>query len=428
MAGFQPCSRSLWRRLRRDFALAATAIILAVIAWFLITDSENETVVEQLGFALTVEAVNVPGGLATASRIPPALIEIAGREDDVAAASQDDFLAVVDLGGLPAGTHEIPVSVDSRNDDVTVRSVQPLFVQVTLESLVTRLVQVSVEVENAPPLGFEIGDPVADIGTVSVSGVQQLVDLIDTVVASVNIGGATVDVDTRVSLQARTSTGAAVTAVQISPPAINVQVPVRQEIFRRAVAVTPLVLGEPAPGFRLAAVSVQPTTVVVVGTLEALEGAASATTLPVQIGGRHANLEVLVSVLPPDGVALENPSATVLIGVSLATFTEEAVFRVPVEVTGLGGGLDVELTPARVEIRVRGPAPVIDALDPASFRVTINAIGAPPGISAEPVQVSFGADVDIVSVTPEDVTIEIIPPPPEPAEDPPAGGTGVDGA
>lgn len=424
----QRLARLVWIRLRRDVALLLTALGLAIVIWFVITDSENETIVEQLGFALTVEAVNTPGDLATASRIPPALIEIAGREDDVTAASPDDFVATVDLTGLPAGIHEIPISVDSRDDDVTVRSVQPQSVQVTLESVVSRLVQVTVEVENSPPLGFEVGVPVAEVSSVSVSGVEQLVELIDTVVARVDIGGATVDVDATVSLQARTVTGASVGAVRISPPSIDVSIPVQQEIFSRAVAVTPEVRGDPASGFRVSSISVDPVTVVVVGTLEALEEAGSATTDPIFIGTRRADLRIEAVVIPPEGLALENPEVTVAVSIGLQSFTEEAVFQVPVEVTGLGGGLEVTLNPARVSVRVRGPAPDIAEIDTRSFRVTVNAIGVMSGFREVPVQVAFSGDLDIVSVTPERVSMRIeAPPPPDPEPEEPTGGEGGNG-
>ena len=158
-------------RLRRDAGLFVAAVALALVIWFVITDSENVTITEPLGFALTVQAVNIPSDLATASRIPPALIEIAGRQDDVARATPDDFIATVDLTGLPPGVHEIPVSIRSRDDDVTVRSVQPQAVVVRLESVVTREVPVSVEVENSPPLGFDVGEPVAAESVVTVSGI-----------------------------------------------------------------------------------------------------------------------------------------------------------------------------------------------------------------------------------------------------------------
>ena len=421
MSGPEPRSRSLWRRTRRDLALLATATSIAVVIWFVITDSENVTIVEPLGFALAIQAVNVPGDLAAASRIPPAQIEIAGREDDILQAVPEDFQATVDLTGLPAGTHEIPVSVVSRNSDVTVRRVQPQSVEITLEAVVTRLVQVSVEVENSPPLGFDVGEPQAAESTVSVSGVQQLVDLVDTVVARVDIGGATVDVDATVSLQARTSGGASISAVQISPSSLEVRIPIRQEIFQRAVAVTPQIAGDLAPGFRIRSISVDPLTVVVVGTIEALEQAGSASTLPISIDNRRVDLEIRVQVLPPAGVALDDPGARVQVHVALDTLTEEAVLNVPVQVVALPSDLEARVDPARVAIRVRGPAPALAELDPAAFRVTASAAGGPAGLRSAPVRVAFSGEVEIVSVTPAQVSLELIrrPQPPEPEEEEP---------
>ena len=93
------------------------------------------------------------------------------------------------------------------------------------------------------------------------------------------------------------------------------------------------------------------------------------------------------------------------------------MFQVPVEVTGLGGGLSVQIVPERVAVRVRGPAPDIAVLDPASFRVTVNAIGLSPGITTAPIQVAFSGDLDIVSVTPVEVGLLVeAPPEPEPTE------------
>ena len=230
-------------------------------------------------------------------------------------------------------------------------------------------------------------------------------------VARVDIRGATVPITATASLQARTSTGSVVGQVQIQPPSIDVQIPVQQALFRRTVAVTPRIHGEPAPGFQVRSIGVVPQTVVVVGTLEALEGAGAATTDAVLITDRRTDLRAVAIVAPPQGLALEEPGLTVIVSVSLAPFIEEAIFQVPVEITGVGAGVQVSVVPARVAVRVRGPAPDIAQLDSASFRVTVNAIGLEPGIRAQPIQVAFSGDLDIVSVTPREVTLLIELPP-----------------
>ena len=266
-------SRWRWRLVASNLFLAATSVILALVIWFLVTESQLATVEERLGFGLTVEVVNTPNGLAPANRLPTASINIAGGESDVQAVIADDFVATVDLAGLPAGAHDVPVRVRSLADGVRVRSVTPESVEVILEPVEQRTLQVTVLPANPPPLGFEVGEPVLSSQSVTVSGIRQLVDLVDVVVAAIDLGGTTVAIDVTTILQARTATGAAVSGVQIDPATVEVRIPVEQLTFRRSVAIEPLLTGRPRTGFRVAGVDVEPLSVVVVGTLEALASA-----------------------------------------------------------------------------------------------------------------------------------------------------------
>ena len=60
------------------------------------------------------------------------------------------------------------------------------------------------------------------------------------------------------------SGGIEVGNILIDPPTVNVVIPIRQELFRRAVAIVPELVDAPADGFRIAAITVQPLNVVVV--------------------------------------------------------------------------------------------------------------------------------------------------------------------
>ena len=409
----------LWRNTRGSLALLAAASALAVVIWFVITDSEDEDVEERLGFVLAIEALNLPPELATASRIPTASLTIAGRRADIESVTIDDFEASIDLRGLPAGTHEILVRVRSLDADVRVRSVSPETVEVTVEPRVQRVdVPVAVVLVNPPPLGFEAGELTVSPKTVTLSGIQQLVDLVDVVVAPVDVSTATVDLDLLISLQARTSTGAAVSDVQIQvePPAVNVHVPIQQQLFRRAVTVAPDVVGQPASGFHVTAVTVQPLTVIVRGTLAELENVGNATTAAVAIANVDEDLERVVAVRPPPGVELES-DLRATVRVEVEPLTAQAVFDVAVRVVNLGDGLEAGVTPRTVAITVVGPVSVISDLLNASFRVTADADGLGEGAHDVPVQVSFSGGVDLSGVQPEDVGLLIVPlEPPEEAE------------
>ena len=399
--------RGAWRRLRTGVPLIAASVALALVVWFAITDSQNEVIEERLGFGLSVEAAGASGELDTASRIPTALITISGRRDEVEDAQPEDFVARIDLAGLAAGTHQLPISVTSINPEIRVRAVSPPSVDVTLEAIVQRVVPVRVLVSNPPPLGFEVSEPILSTPTVVVSGLQRRVDLVDSVVATVDVAGATVDVNLPVTVQPRTGTGAVASEVQLEPSTVTVLVPIEQAIFRREVAISPRLVGQVAAGFRVLDVSVEPLTIVVVGSLDALEGAISASTRAVLLTGVRTNVERTVAIIAPEGLALES-EATVRVQVTVEAITVQSVIDVPVEVLNVLAGLQTTVQPDVVRVTLRGDASVLAEFDGASITVTVDATGLEAGTSSTSVQVGFSGALEIVDVSPSDVSLTLV--------------------
>ena len=411
----------IWCRLRAVVTLGVLSVGLALVIWFLITDAQNETIEERLGFGLTVEASNTPPGLATANRLPTVFINIAGRAEDLQDVTVEDFVAAVDLAGLEEGSHQLPLRVRSLNDDVRVRSVTPELVEVLLEPVVERTLPITVAVSNPPPLGFEVGRPELAVPTVTVTGIRQLVDLVATVVAPVDLVGATVDVSLPVTVQPRTDTGATVSGVRIDPGVVEVRVPVTQVIFRRTVAVQPLLSGEPFTGYRVAGIGVDPLTVVVVGTLEALQGLTVAETVPVTVDAADATFTRSVAVRPPEGLALE-VVATVDVRVRIEPITVQATLSLPVTVENLDATLRAAVFPSAVAVTVIGPAPFLADLAEAGLGVSVDGTGLTAGVHELPVQVTTVEGVAIPFVSPEVVQVIVSPaePLPSPALSSPA--------
>ena len=398
-------SRRRWRRVANNLFLVAISVVLALVIWFLVTDSQLETVEERLGFGLAVEVVNTPNGLAPANRLPTASITIAGSDSDVQAVIADDFVATVDLAGLAAGSHDVPVRVQSLADGVRVRSVTPESVEVILEPVEERTLPVTVVRANPPPLGFEVGEPELSTPTVTVSGIRQLVDLVDVVVAAVDLGGTTVSVEVTTILQARTATGAAVSGVQISPATVEVRVPVEQVTFRRSVAVEPQLTGRPRTGFRVAGVEVEPLSVVVVGTLEVLEDVEAVASEPVSVAAREVDFSADAELVLPPGLALE-AETSVVVRVTIEAIRTEATFLLAIEVVGLGEGLMADVRPLLVTVTLEGPSTTIAELVEAAPSATVDLTDVPPGLHPLPVEFAVAPGVT-VTLQPEEVAVVI---------------------
>ena len=396
-----------WRRLRTGVPLLAVSVALALVIWFVIADSQNEIIEERLGFGLSVQAGGASADLDTASRIPTALITISGRRDEVEEAQPEDFIARIELAGLAAGTHQLPISVTSLNPEIRVREVSPPSVDVTLEAIVQRVVPVRVLVSNPPPLGFEVSEPILSTPTVIVRGLQRRVDLVDSVVANVDVAGATVDVNLPVTVQPRTSSGAVAGEVQLEPSTVNVLVPIEQAIFRREVAISPRLVGQVAVGFRVLDVSVEPLTVAVVGSLEALQGADSASTRAVLLTGVRSTVERIVAVISPEGLALES-EITVRVRVAVEAITVQAMIDVPVELINVRADLTGTAEPDVVRITLRGDASVLAELDGTSISVTADAANLDLGTFSVSVRVIFSGALEVADVSPSDISVTLV--------------------
>ncbi len=165
---------------------------------------------------------------------------------------QGTFRASVDLGRLPerAGTYDVRVQVTSVNPQIQIRGVEPEFVTVTLDPLVTKIVPVVVNY-GEPPDNVDIGEVRADPSTVTVTGQQSIVDQVVGARADVQIQSTGLNLDQDVALVPVDALGSARSPAGISPTTARVTIRVLSEADTRSLAINPVINGTPAAGFEL---------------------------------------------------------------------------------------------------------------------------------------------------------------------------------
>ncbi len=342
-----------------------TVVVLALVVWFVIADAENREIEARLGFSLPVEVEELGSHLAVIDEPLPVTVTVVGREADVELARPEQFKATVSLRNRAPGRHSLPVRVEAVDGDVRVRAVQPETAVVVVEETVEREAAVIVELSNPPPLGFRVGPPEVEPATAIVSGVASEVEAVDSVVARLDLAGATVGVERDVTLEARTAAGGGVGQVVISPRFARVRVPVEQELFRRAASILPDLVGVPAEGYRVRVVRTTPATVDVLVSVDVLDDEIEVRTDPVDLSDQDSSLAVLVGLRLPDGTALAaDASGSTRVQVVIEPITTTIKLPVAIELTGLRANQTiVEVSPVTVQATLRGPVAVISELE-----------------------------------------------------------------
>jgi YbbR-like protein len=162
------------------------------------------------------------------------------------------------------------------------------------------------------------------------------------------------------------------TVIRVEPRVLPIRI-VREG--RKEVPVVPRIEGKPPEGYEVVDYGVVPETVTVVGPEDAVRGIRRITTGSISVEGLTASREVRVHPVPEADtggrvrIRDEDREVTVRIGVR-----EKPVRRVlrgvPVHLRGKASG--VRLKPDSIEVRILGPASVVNALDRGNLLVEVH--------------------------------------------------------
>jgi YbbR domain-containing protein len=324
-----------------------------------------------------------------------------------------DFLATMDLEGVEPGTPtSVPIVVESSNEAVRIQSWSPSRESIHLESLATDVLLVSIEVEGQVATGYQASDPVVTPGVVEVHGPEPLLAEVASVGGTVDVSGARVDVVEMVRVIPMDADGRLVSGLDWTPAQVEVQVEVRRRLgYKPDVEVVPDLRGDPAPGYRLGSVSVDPSTVTLAGVpavLDELPGFVE--TLPISVTNATADLL--------EHIPLTVPNTVVVVGVDYVTVTVEVLaiqssraMTAAVEIQGVRPGWIATPSPPMVDVILEGPDATLAAMERDDLRVIVDLFDYSLGMHRVEPDVIVPEDVIVVSIIPETIEVAIAPTP-----------------
>jgi YbbR domain-containing protein len=190
---------------------------------------------------------------------------------------------------------------------------------------------------------------------------------------------------------------------QVTPSSISLTF---ERSVSKMVPVVPAIDGDPAQGYHVGRISAAPAVVAVVGPSSQVSDLKSATTEPVVIARARAPVIDRVTV----GVAnelvrlVEPQTATVTIEI-LPIATEKRLTGVALEARNAPKGKAVQMSPAAVDVVVRGPETVVGQLAGVSAFVDLSGVSS--GRFQLPVRVDAIANAELARAEPASVEVRI---------------------
>lgn len=400
------------RWLVKNLSTLLIAFLLAVIVWVSavwaadpneLNVLERSIPIEFIGQSPNLQLMGDPAGSVMLTLNAPSSVwkELNSNTESVR--------AWVDLTGLEAGEHTLPIQVQILPRLVRLVSQDPEQITVQLEPLVTKTYTVTAQLIGSPPTGYQAGDAAISPQTVSLTGPASSMAKVKDVRVIVDISGLNESINATMTPAAYDADGRAITGLVLTPEKLQVKVSISLLGGFRYVIVRPVTLGLVANGYRLTNIYVTPAGLVVFSSdpqlLDDLPGYVE--TKPINLTDASDDFETLVELNLPEGVtAVGDPK--VLIQVSIAAIESSLAVSMPVEVVGLLPGLKAEVSPLTVDVILSGPVPVLNNLKPSDIRVKVDLTGFGEGVfQLLPVVDFLPEAVLIVSILPSTIEVTV---------------------
>lgn len=400
------------RSILANLATLILSFILAVIIWFNALRGDDPT--RTLFFQIPLELIGRPDSailISPSNTSQTVQIAFQGPASIVTNLTDQNFSATLDLSQVPFGVDtQVPINVQANNTEITLISQSPESLTVHLEQTITRDIPVELDLRGSVAIGYSQGEALIDPEFITVSGVASQVEDLDVARVTVFLTNdrETVRRTPQPIFYNRQGRVASVNNMELSTEQVEVTIPINESAGFAEKTINVDLQGEPAPGYRIVGVEVDPPTVLVQGRPTQLDLLSWVTTEPIDVNGLTESFQPQVALSLPDGVTLAEVDE-ITVNITIEPFRTTSIFnRVP-QVQGLGEGLTAVPESETVRVVLFGPLPVLNALLEDEVSVVIDLFGLPPGTySVEPdVNYPEQRGIELRSIQPAQVTVQI---------------------
>ena len=400
------------RSLAKNIRTFLLALVLGLSVWVSAVSSADPNEVHAYPNPIPLQVIGQDPSLVVTSNLP-STVEVSLRAPrsvwESLRAREDSVKAGLDLTGLSAGEHAVPVQITVDMRPYQIIFANPTTVTIDLESLDTQTFPLVLSLTGQPAAGYQAGDASMSLTEVTVSGPASIVKQVARTRAIVNLDGIRETIDESLQIQVVDDQNRPLNGLTINPESVRVDIPISQQGGFRDVAVKVIVEGQQAAGYRIENISVFPPVVTVFAEnpelVSALPGVVE--TQPLDLQDRREDVSTRLSLDLPDNITIIG-SKTVQVQVSISPIqTSLTLSNQPVNVIGLSEGLSAQVFPQSVDVIISGPVPVLDALTSKDITISVDCKGLAAGVyQLEPKVSPLVDNVLVESILPS--TVEVV--------------------
>lgn len=409
------------KTLTKNLGFKILAVVFAFILWLVVYNTDDPTVTVSYTTNVTVENASavtemnkcyeVLNGTNTVTFAVTAKRSVLNKLEDT------DFTAVADMNRMIVNEEgdeaNVPIEITSKRSNSSLKyNGKNKYLEVSLEDLMKRRFIITADTSGKVADGYALGEvTVTNPNVLNVSGPASIVNKIDSVVATIDVEGMSMNLSDNVIPALYDADGQEIDTTKLKLS--NTTVTISAKIL--SVKEIPLVFsttGAPYGDYRVVEISSKPETVKVKGSSTILNPLSSLT-IPgdvLNVSGAKEDITTTIDISEylPDGVELVNASdATVTVTVRIEAY-ESKKFNLntsQITVNGLDTDYDLSFEQSAVAVTVSGLKNNLNTLTVSQLSASIDVTDL--GVGTHQVNLELSLDEDNYAYQTITVTVEI---------------------
>lgn len=421
------------KKLMNNLGLKITAVVLAIIAWFLVMNVANPERSQTFSnIPITVTNSSYIESMGLSFQLAQTTVSVTIRDNIsvVRSISASDIMVIADLTQIISMESDpvmVPLSVictkypNLSTEEITVT---PKNVEIRLEKLTSADFVVTASAgDTKPDKEYEVGKMQAEPEKITISGPESIVNIIDKVVANVDVSGMVRDDTKSGSVVVIDKNQEELDDYQMSYLTFQnvnqdgtVSVSIKLWKVQKDVTITASASGTPKYGYEIGEVVTTPSKISLVGSpeaLEALEEKGNVIEIPasaIDASGKNKDFETKIDIneyLPDDVRLATDVSSSVLVKTAILPYGSRD-FEIPIaNITqnNLGDGLIAVFSDNEIAVRIRGSELLLNSLKPETITGSVDFNGLSPGTHSVSITISLPSGLELVNEVEATVTI-----------------------
>lgn len=392
---------------KNDISSKILSVLFAVLLWVILNP------VKQVSFSIPLSAFNESAlqdnGIILKNKNYPRYVTLTVkvRGNGAENVTAGDFNAVLDFSKVKS-VYNNKVSINTPvylgSEDITIVDMKPKEIALELGKIQSNPFNIQLKLEGKPKANYEIISRTITPESVSLEGLDSLINSVDAVKAFVDVNNLDRDLDGTRECKVYNKKGE-----EIPELSKNLTARIKLQVAKRVVLI-PETKGIPAKNFIDSQNRVNPPNVLITGPYEMLAGIDSLKVDIVDIENSNKNLDLKSHIVLPNGVKLVNADKEVVVSITIEQLAQKDFTVLKDDIAfdnmEIDNSLKYEIQAESIALSLKGYRKDLENINVDSLKPGIDVKGLGEGIYKLPLKVQVKGNVKLLEEYSVDVKIE----------------------